>query len=77
MTDQYDRFFINYGDVIERFKIVRVMCRRFKLPYSKKDFNEIVYEEEYEDDNETSPDTLSDGDDDPYLDIDINNIPDE
>lgn len=44
-----------------------------RLPKSTKDFNEYL-----EDDNDDkSPDILSDGDDDPYLDIDINNIPDD
>lgn len=46
-----------------------------RLPKSSKDFRQLIEDEDLDDDD-VSPDILSDGDDDPYLDIDINNIPD-
>lgn len=46
-----------------------------RLPNSSVDFKRFIDEDD-EDDDDASPDILSDGDDDPYGDIDINNIPD-
>ena len=45
------------------------------LPKSSSDFKKFIEDNDF-DDEDVSPDILSDGDDDPYLDIDINNIPD-
>ena len=49
-----------------------------KLPKSSKEFQRYLDEDnDEEDDYDVTPDILSDGDDDPYTDIDIYNIPDE
>ena len=47
-----------------------------KLPTSHKEFKQFLIDEDKENTDDSSTDLLSDGDDNPYLDIDINNIPD-
>lgn len=48
-----------------------------KLPYSTKEFRAFQKDKDEDVDNDETPDILSDGDDDPFKDIDLNNIPDE
>ena len=46
------------------------------LPKSSKEFKQFIEDSDDEEDDFT-PDILSDGDDDPYMGIDVDSIPDE